>query len=676
MLAVATPDPPASACALDRTADLLRGAASKDRPILALSLLGAVFRDEDGPPLPIAATCDGARLAAGTPGAGITGTLADDRPVTDAVTAGYRAVEAPVWQEGRANGRGRGLEPGDALDIPTATSAAVWVRAGAGTSRILIGAGPARVQVKAAAGGAALVEVTRGVQLQHATIPAVPKAAVKVSGRRRGTSLRFVVRGVPRGAYLLAGTADASATGRARGGPVTMRLRLAARERNKAGRVRLLWTDLATRRIASTFCRFGTRSGSRLRCKADPSATLSAAAPSSVAASTPARRVHAARAHRGATAAAMRRRAAPAFPMREVVPDVPVASIPVRDLNGDGHDELLGGDIDRSDDASDGVTLSNPDGTAGERVALLDGFLAPAGDIDGDGLPDTLLQGGQVAFGTGAWSGLAAADAVERQGDPRVFTFRTGPRDDIYQGPSAVTSLPDVTGDGRPEVAAAIDGAAVVFGSSQVARGGAITIPRVPTRVAARTGPLDAPPEPIVDAAGLHLLRVVRAPSRATPASLVLVETRSATGTLTLKSTTVAIRGDVDLFARDPSSGSFLIGASGAARYAVVRLSARGTIDARASFAEGGLAAFGPDGPDADNAGEIFADGKGGLRVLPSTITGRVSETSLPLVTDLQNRPLDAHLPDSGDDGAASRSLLVQGLQGRYGDHWSRLLAP
>ncbi len=676
-------------CTLDRAQAWIDAVAERprDRAIFGAAFLGALYGVPDGAPFPVAELCDGDRFARGAVGGAITGSLADARPLRDVIARGYRALEAPAWQvaDGEAGstprlvrGRAAGLIPGDRLRLPATSGpnagAVVWVQAGAGAQRVAFAPGDAiEVQARRTATGAVELSSVRAGVETITPITALPAVRVASQGRLRRGTLRVQLSGLPAGAEIVVTAGKRSAVARADSGG-SARLVLPARR----ARATVIWSDLETRRAGATRCVIGARPRA---CVRDATAATARALPAGEPPSAgdggpmPQPATPLARSARATVTAPQR------FPMRVVPLDVPTASVAQGDVDGDDHADILG--VRDDEQALARLFISGPDGGVRTSIPLEAGYARDVGDVDGDGLRDTLLQGGDIAFGTGELSALSAVAAAE---DPaqRVLRLAVPDDDSLPGGPDDARPVPDATGDGKPELAVRVDDVAMVLASEHLARGATVILPRfaVAPQDLAREDD-DAAPSPLLTPTGLVTVAVERPSTRRRPIGTIAIVRTDPAGRVQ-RSAALELRGVPAELERDEVTGDLLVSAvhargRGIPVTSVRHLDPTGAPLSSTSLRGAGAIRFGPDGADADQFPELFAQDRAGIRVLGSEIRGAVAGASLQAVTDARGRLLPASIPsrDSGDgEGATARSLTVRGLgPWRFPqDHWSRLL--
>ncbi|RKH15874.1 alpha integrin [Corallococcus sp. CA047B] len=121
----------------------------------------------------------------------------------------------------------------------------------------------------------------------------------------------------------------------------------------------------------------------------------------------------------------------------------------LRDLDGDGRDELLVTTFS----GSTTVYRSTPGGAEGAftNVRVFSGYLTPAGDTDGDGAQDLFASLVDEENGQGLFLGCKADSTRACTGPLTTAPVWTGTAESLR-------TLPDVSGDGRPELFASLRG--------------------------------------------------------------------------------------------------------------------------------------------------------------------------------------------------------------------------
>lgn len=672
------------------------------------------------PRRPLVAVCDPVRNAAGAPGLGIGGTLADERPVTDAVSAGYRQLSANVFDQEESDDakvrplRGGGLVPGDTLTIPAASGGSTLtaaVLAGAGTQLVTFdgwgdGVSTAQLTITAdAQSRTAVLQRADGLRLERRVELLTPPAPT-FALTSRGRLATLTARGLPAGltyAETNGGTRANAAHGEVNAtGATVLRMRTTRRTRT----LTFAWASIEQRRYAAYECALRRRSGGLRLAKCHRTVRADGGAfdarPESVA--TPARLAQRARraalsVHRHEAPRAPRARAAAAAdaPVISVALrrlGVPQASMPIGDLDGDGRAEFTNGNLWLS----------------GTRRSTNTGELYPyriVDDLNGDGRHELLLQGGTLVLSEGPWTAssllpLAKEGALDRS--PRTIELTVDPDDDSLAGggPTDLGPLPDVTGDGRPELAVVIGDGALSLPSQPLVPGAKLTVPTLAFRGDAMPdqdgtdfdgGPADTelPTTPLAVGGGLYRLVTVEAARRGGAASsVVAIEQLDALGRARSRTPDLTIPGHVGLHDRDPISGDLLLLSEATAcdsdttdsrtcTARVTRVRADGSIRSSAQltgndFTEEPM--FGPDGPDADALPDVFLPTYP-TSLMPSAATGALAARELPVLYPAgRTEPISLQWrTDQHSAGQSYRTFAVQTpARGRLGMPWRGLV--
>lgn len=629
--------------------------------------------------LPIAAVCDGPLTTTTAPGPGITLRLTGREAVLETVGRGYRSYTADIGLYGD------GLRVGDSAALPATRApggALVWVRSGDGGRPVALQPGSAAtVRVQRAGRAGTTVAITRDGQTTTTRVNPVRLRPWRLSARVVGKRVQVSTVGVERGTQIgfmfasrsvndlrgvfkhLSGAYEAVT----RKGRTTERFRWSGK---RPRTVVALWLSPKDRLASLAICRLPSQLGGRVTCRGS---LARRGLPAVAGASRMQQR-------RQPAQPRATRQAAPEQLLRSWLPlDVPKTTITTLargDLNNDGHAELLSYKSSRTKE----LRLSTPAGGLTSPVRLSTYDVASTGDVDGDARSDVLLDSGRVVFGTGQWSDVArASEAKRRAGDSRLMTvLRVGEplKSRFTFGPDDARALPDVDGDGRPELGVLGPEAGLILPSSVVRRGAVVRYPRVTADAPGESALADVRSNAAVDAGGFDVVQRVNESATNSSRTTVVVTRIAPDGTQQI-GPPIEGEGTVSGFARDALSGDRAMdwrptGSSDDPRTAT-RVSPTGTLLLRVTGA-GPELAFGPDGPDADTAAELYlTNARGQLVVASSEIRGSVSAQTLPVVTnqDGLTPSVTFGIRDYNASSAASLTVFNRDV-----GEWQRILNP
>lgn len=448
------------------TADVIRAAPRRSRAelVIGLTLIDSIIRR------PTVLACDPAPQATRTILGPITGDSA--LAMQDRAFWGERALV------GTATEGADGLRPGDRLTLPPLGSAAtidLTIAAGDATTTVRIPASTdpptaARVSGTLSAPSLILTRQSGREETQAITPPAA--RTFKLRWTRRGTTLRLRLATTPGSvATLLGDGADASVVG-ARG-RATLQLRV---PRRGSTEVSVMAYHPGTRAVSFTRCR--SRAARPVRC-GTVSTDASVLAPGllgpglftavRVGGTGPGGQPRSGP-HRTAMPALLRRQQRAAAPAPS--PLAPASISRMAKLGGaETESGIAGGDVN-GDGLPDGVstrlgkttTLHLSDAPGTWRSVRLTGGGSVLPDLDGDGRGE-LIDARSSVIVTDALAGASRPSAIDlgarRQPRARDLVLGDGSDSSLLSGPPSGT-VPDVTGDGRPELVVDADALGVL----------------------------------------------------------------------------------------------------------------------------------------------------------------------------------------------------------------------
>lgn len=438
------------------TAEVVRAEPRRKRAelVIALTLIDSIIRR------PTVLACDPAPQAART----ILGPITGDSALTmqDRAFWGERALV------GTATEGADGLRPGDRLTLPPLGSAAtvdLTIAAGDATTTVRIPAStdpPSAARVTGTLRAPSLTLTRQSGREETQAISPPAARTFKLRWTRRATRLRLRLSTTPGAVAALLGD-DADATAVDTRGRAT--LQIPVPRRGSTG-VSVMAYHPGTRTVSFTRCR--SRAGQRVRC-GTVSTDGSVLAPGLLGPGL----FSAARA--GTTEPGARRRgglqltASPALLSRQQRATAPAPS-PLAPASISRMAKLGGAEIERGiaggdvngDGLPDGVstrlgkttTLHLSESPGVWRSVRLTGGGSVLPDLDGDGRGE-LINAGSSVIVTDALTGTGRPSAIDlgsrRQPRARDLVLADGNDTSLLSGPPTGT-VPDVTGDGRPEL--------------------------------------------------------------------------------------------------------------------------------------------------------------------------------------------------------------------------------